>query len=69
MPAGKMNLKSRNIDRLCESSWKGAHENFQAREYDVGASLVASTYGGRGQLGQVPAHFNTLERVFWNVLK
>jgi hypothetical protein len=34
-PAGKMKMKSRRMDRLCESSWTGAHENFQVKEYDV----------------------------------
>jgi hypothetical protein len=30
------------MDRACRSSWIGAHEDFQAREYDAGASLTAS---------------------------
>jgi hypothetical protein len=36
----------------CESSWTGAHENFQAREYDAGASPTrqASQCGSGGQL-------------------
>ena len=28
------------MDRPCRTSWTGAHENFQAEEYDVGASLT-----------------------------
>jgi hypothetical protein len=56
--------KSRSMDRLCESSWTKVHENFQAREYDAGASRVASTRGGGRQLGQAPTHFNTLSKVF-----
>jgi hypothetical protein len=28
----------RSMDRPCRSSWIGAHESFQAREYDAGAS-------------------------------
>jgi hypothetical protein len=64
MSAVNIKQKSRSMDRLCESSWKKVHENFQAREYDAGASRVASTRGGGRQLGQVPAHFNTLSKVF-----
>jgi hypothetical protein len=30
------------MDIPCRSSWTGAHENFQAREYDAGASLTSS---------------------------
>jgi hypothetical protein len=30
------------MDRPCRSSWTGAHENFQAREYDAGASPTSS---------------------------
>jgi hypothetical protein len=33
------------MDRPCESSWIGAHENFQAREYDVGASPTLIEHG------------------------
>jgi hypothetical protein len=33
------------MDRLCESSWIGAHENFQVREYDAGASPTSSERG------------------------
>jgi hypothetical protein len=28
------------MDRPCRSSWTGAHEYFQAEEYDAGASLT-----------------------------
>jgi hypothetical protein len=38
MPARKMKQRSKSMDRLCEISWTEAHENFQAREYDAGAS-------------------------------
>jgi hypothetical protein len=30
------------MDRPCMSSWTGAHESFQAKEYDVGASPTSS---------------------------
>jgi hypothetical protein len=30
------------MERSCRSSWIGAHESFQAREYDAGASLTSS---------------------------
>jgi hypothetical protein len=33
------------MDRPCENSWIGAHENFQAREYDAGASPTSSERG------------------------
>jgi hypothetical protein len=33
------------MDRSCESSWIGAHENFQAREYDAGASPTSRKRG------------------------
>jgi hypothetical protein len=29
------------MDIPCRSSWTGAHENFQAREYDAGASQIS----------------------------
>jgi hypothetical protein len=45
MPAERMKQRSRSMDRLCESSWTGAHENFQAREYDAGASPTSSERG------------------------
>jgi hypothetical protein len=37
------------MDRLCKSSWIGAHENFQAREYDAGASPTTSKRGTKHQ--------------------
>jgi hypothetical protein len=37
-----MKQRSKSMDRPCESSWIGAHENFQAREYDAGASPTSS---------------------------
>jgi hypothetical protein len=37
------------MDRLCKSSWTGAHENFQAREYDAGASPTTSERGTKHQ--------------------
>jgi hypothetical protein len=33
------------MDRPCESSWIGAHENFQAREYDARALPTTSERG------------------------
>jgi hypothetical protein len=41
------------MDTPCVSSWTGAHENFQAREYDAGASQ-ASQRGDNGQLEKRP---------------
>jgi hypothetical protein len=40
------------MDRPCKSSWTGAHEIFQEREYDVGASPThqASQRGSGRQL-------------------
>jgi hypothetical protein len=43
-PTGRMKKRSRSIDKLCESSWIGAHENIQAREYDAGASPASSEW-------------------------
>jgi hypothetical protein len=37
--------KFRSMDRLCKSSWTGAHENFQAREYDAGAFPTSNERG------------------------
>jgi hypothetical protein len=37
------------MDRPCESSWTGAHENFQAREYDAGASPTSKRAWGKRQ--------------------
>ena len=42
MPAGRMKQRYRSMDIPCSISWIGAHEIFQEREYDVGASLTAS---------------------------
>jgi hypothetical protein len=64
MPAGRMKQRFKSMDRPCESSWTGAHENFQAREYDAGASPTTSKHGGRRQLGQAPTHFSTLQKCF-----
>jgi hypothetical protein len=30
------------MEILCRSSWTGAHEDFQAREYDAGASPTSN---------------------------
>jgi hypothetical protein len=40
------------MDIPCRSSWTRAHENFQAREYDAGASPSSSepARNARGQL-------------------
>jgi hypothetical protein len=56
MPAGKMKQKFKSMDRPCESSWTGAHENFQAREYDAGASPTTSERG-------------TNANAFWHMFK
>jgi hypothetical protein len=42
------------MDTPCESSWTGAHENFQARKYDVGASQV-SQRGDNRTAGKAPS--------------
>jgi hypothetical protein len=42
IPAGRPKQRFKSMDRLCVSSWTGAHENFQAREYDAGASPTSS---------------------------
>jgi hypothetical protein len=42
MLAGKVKRRYRSMDRPCRSSWTGAHESFQAREYDAGASPISS---------------------------
>jgi hypothetical protein len=44
------------MNRPCESSWTGAHENFQAREYDAGASPASSERG-------------TSTNAFWHMIK
>jgi hypothetical protein len=40
MPAGRQKKLSKNMDRLCKSSWIGSHESFQVKEYDAGASQL-----------------------------
>jgi hypothetical protein len=45
MPAGRTKQRYRSMDILCRSSWTGAHEIFQAREYDAGASQISSERG------------------------
>jgi hypothetical protein len=54
------------MDRPCRSLWTGAHENFQAEEYDAGASLThqASQHESRGQLDSASPHFE----MFWKLL-
>ena len=42
MPAGRMKRKYKSMDIPCKSSWIGAHESFQAEEYDAGASTNTS---------------------------
>jgi hypothetical protein len=42
MPAGRLKQRYRSMDIPCRSSWTGAHESFQAREYDAGASPTSS---------------------------
>ena len=42
-----MKQRYRSMDRPCRSSWIGFHENFQAREYDAGASSTSSERGGK----------------------
>jgi hypothetical protein len=54
MPAGRMKQRSRSMDGPCMSSWTRAHENFQVREYDAGASQ-ASQRRDKGQLEKHPA--------------
>jgi len=46
------------MERPCESSWTGAHEYFQAREYDAGASTATSEHG------TTPTHFGTRSKEF-----
>jgi hypothetical protein len=40
-----MKQRFKSMDRPCESSWIGVHENFQVREYDAGASPTSSERG------------------------
>jgi hypothetical protein len=49
MPARRMKQRFKTMDRPCKISWKGAHENFQAREYDAGASPATSERGTKRQ--------------------
>jgi hypothetical protein len=42
MSAGKARQRYKSMDRPCRSSWTGAHEIFQVREYDAGASPTSS---------------------------
>ena len=51
------------MERPCRSSWTGAHENFQAEEYDAGASLThqaSQRVEQKGQLGSTSTHFEML---------
>jgi hypothetical protein len=54
------------MDKPCRSSWIGAHESFQAEEYDAGASLThqASQHIKRKQLDSASTHFEIL----WKLL-
>jgi hypothetical protein len=46
------------MDRPCMSSWTEAHEKFQAREYDAGASPTSSEPAWKRRIaGQAPAKF------------
>jgi hypothetical protein len=57
MPTGRMKPKYRSMDKPCERSWTGAHENFQAREYDAGASPAGRKHAWMWRTaGQAPAH-------------
>jgi hypothetical protein len=42
MPAGRLKKRYISMDRSYRSSWTGADENFQAREYDAGALPTSS---------------------------
>jgi hypothetical protein len=42
MLARRTKQRYRGMDKPCASSWTGAHENFQAREYDAGAPPTSS---------------------------
>jgi hypothetical protein len=46
MPARRLKKKYRSMDRPCRNSWIGAHEIFQAREYDAGASHIQASQHG-----------------------
>jgi hypothetical protein len=41
MLAERAKRKSKSMDTPYVRSWTGAHENFQAREYDAGASQAS----------------------------
>jgi hypothetical protein len=58
MPAGKKKQSYRGMDKPCRSSWIGAHETFQAKEYDAGASTTHQASQRMGQKEQLdrPAH-------------
>jgi hypothetical protein len=45
-----MKKRYRGMDRPCTSSWTGAHEIFQAREYDAGASPTSSEPAQKGRI-------------------
>jgi hypothetical protein len=49
MPAGRMKKRFKSMDIPCERSWIGAHENFQEREYNAGASPATSERGTKRQ--------------------
>jgi hypothetical protein len=53
------------MGRLYRSSWTGAHESFQAEEYDAGASLThqASQHIERKQLDSASTHFEILGKL------
>jgi hypothetical protein len=52
------------MDRTCKSSWTGAHEIFQAEEYDAGAS-PAHQASQRGRGGQLDKPTQIL-KMLWN---
>jgi hypothetical protein len=49
------------MDRPCVNSWAGAHEIFQAREYDAGASPTSSEPAQKRRIaGQASTNFEFL---------
>ena len=64
MLAGKMKQKYRSMDTLCRSTWTGAHEIFQAEEYDAGASLTHQASQRVEQKRQLDSAYK-----FWNALE
>jgi hypothetical protein len=56
------------MDTPYTSSWIGAHENFQAREYDAGASQ-ASQRGDKGQLEKCPTQILKYLETFNETIK